>query len=546
MYRLLVVDDEPIIADGLYERFVEMKLPQLEVYKAYSGTEALAWLNRRKMDVVITDICMPGMNGLALLDRIRGNWPKCRVIFLTGHDRFDYVYKAIQHSGVSYLLKSEGYDAITDLTRTYLEEVRQSNRDEELLTKAQNQWQRSLPLLQREFLCELAEGTGSPADQAQLEELAIPMQASQPVFLLTGYAGDTQRREGRAGKADFGNAHLIVENHLSPHAELIGAPYRGHMLWLLQLRPGDGRAWEASPQETAVYLKGLLESVQAVCMETFGLCISFALSGGAVSWDAVAEEFAAHRAMLASAWRTEQEAVLLDTGRPGSAPAEPAGMKERLKRKLKKVETLQTYLEQGRRDDFLATLTDIESALMGQLNSDTLYYETFYSLSVMFLSYFNSRGSADAAPPAADIGRLTHIGSFASPRQAFEHFAQVADTIFSQQNAEQENRAAVAIQRVQRYIQDNPGGDLSLSSLADLVYFNPKYLSRLFKQVSGVNLSDYILNVRLNKVRELLRDSTMKVHEIAEYIGYFSAPCFTRFFKKAMGMTPQEYRDARL
>ncbi len=545
MYRLLVVDDEPIIADGLYERFAEMKLPQLEVYKAYSGTEALVWLNRRKMDVVITDICMPGMNGLALLTRIRENWPKCRVIFLTGHDRFDYVYEAIQHSGVSYLLKSEGYDTIVDLAQGYLEEVRQSNKDEELLLKAQHQWQRSLPILQREFLCELAEGTGSQADQAQLDELAIPMQAGHPVILLTGYCGGAQRREGQARKAGFYNAHLIVESHLSTQFELIGAPYREHMLWLIQLKQGDAHAWAASADKTAVYLKGLLESVQAVCAETFELGISFALGGSAVAWDRVAEEFGAHRAMLASAVRTGQEAVLLDASRQEESSAD-LGARDSLKRKLKKVETLETYLEQGRREDFLVMLADIEAALMRQLNNDVLYYEAFYSLSVMFLSYFNNHAGAAPAQAAVDVGKLTHIGSFATPRHAFQHFAQVADSIFHQQNTEQEDRAVLAIQRVQKYIQENPGGDLSLSGLADLVYFNPKYLSRLFKQVTGANLSDYILNVRLNKVRELLRGSTMKVHEIAQYIGYYSAPCFTRFFKKAMGVTPQEYRDARL
>ena len=545
MYRLLVVDDEPIIADGLYERFVEMKLPQLEVYKAYSGTEALAWLNRRKMDVVITDICMPGMNGLALLERIRGNWPKCRVIFLTGHDRFDYVYKAIQHSGVSYLLKSEGYDAIIDMTRAYLEEVRQSNKDEELLVKAQHQWQRSLPILQREFLWELAEGTGAQAVKAQLEELAIPMRADQPILLFTGYCGGTQRKEGQARKADYYNVHLIVENHLSAHGELIGAPYREHMLWLIQPKQGDMGEWADSPGKTAAYFKGLLESVQAVCMETFGLEISFAISGGPVGWDMVAEEFGTHRVMLAGALRTGQEAVLLDTSRQEDASA-GLGARDSLRRKLKKVETLETYLEQGRREDFLAMLTDIETALMRQMNNDALYYETFYSLGVMFLSYLNNHGGAGPAQASVDVSKLTHIGSFATPRHAFQHFAQVADSIFHQQSAEQEDRAVLAIQRVQKHIQENPGGDLSLSSLADMVYFNPKYLSRLFKQVTGVNLSDYILNVRLNKVRELLRDSTMKVHEIGEYIGYYSAPCFTRFFKKALGVTPQEYRDARL
>lgn len=546
MYRLLIVDDEPIIADGLYERFVEMKLPQLDVYKAYSGTEALHWLNRKKMDVVITDICMPGIDGLALLTRIRDNWPNCRVIFLTGHDRFDYIYQATRFSGVSYLLKSDGYDEIIGLAQNYLTEILQSNRDEELLRKAQQQWQRSLPLLQKEFLCDLVDGDLPAVEQRQLDEVAIPLLADRPVMLLTSYSSGAQDKQGQNPKADFYNIHPIVESHLSACAALIGAPHRGHMLWLLQLKPDEAREWAASSQKTAVYLKGLLESVQAVCAETFGLKVSFALSCDMDGWDAVPKHFSGHRSMLAGALRAGQEVVLLNADEPEDGTAGQSRFRDSLKRKLRKVEVLETYLEQGRREDFLKALKDIESALMCQPSSDMLYYETFYSLSVMFLSYFNQRGGADCLKTAQDMSKLTQITSFSSPWQAFEHFAQLADSIFSQQHTELENRAALAVQRVQRYIQDNPGGDLSLSSLSDLVYFNPKYLSRLFKQVSGVNLSDYILNVRLSKVRELLRDSNLKVHEIGEHIGYYSAPCFTRFFKKALGMTPQEYRDARL
>ena len=535
MYKLLIVDDEPIIADGLYERFADIRMPQVDIYKAYSGTEALRWLNRKKMDVVITDICMPGMDGLTLLKRIRSNWPKCRVIFLTGHDRFDYIYQATCLGGVSYLLKSDGYDEIIALTERYLNEIRQSSRDEELLRQAQEQWQRSLPLLQREFLCDLADGDASPVDQRQLDECGIPLLAEAPVLLLTGCLGGNQE-QGRRARADFCNIHPIIESHLSCCAALIGAPHRGHMLWLLQLEPDEAREWDE-----AAYLKGLLESVQAVCAETFGLKVSFALSCHVAGWDAVGEHFSGHRALLAGAMRTGQEIVLVYKGASEGEEAGFARAADALKRKLRKVQMLEMYLEQGRQEDFFTALGDIEALLPGQSSADTLYHEAFYSLSVMFLSYFNQH-----AAEHADTQRLTQIGVFTSPRAAFEYFAQLADGIFSQQNAELDNRAALAVQRVQRYIQDNPGGDLSLSSLADLVYFNPKYLSRLFKQVSGTNLSDYIQNVRLMKVKELLRESGLKVHEIAEAIGYFSAPCFTRFFKRAMGMTPQEYRDMRL
>ena len=90
MYRLLIVDDEYQIVDWLYELFRGIPYLDLDICKAYSGSEALEWLNRTKIDIVITDICMPGIDGLELADRIYKNWPFCKLIFLTGYDEFDF------------------------------------------------------------------------------------------------------------------------------------------------------------------------------------------------------------------------------------------------------------------------------------------------------------------------------------------------------------------------------------------------------------------------------------------------------------------------
>ncbi len=81
MHRLLIVDDEPYTVDGLYEMLEEADLPELELYRAYSAIEAIEWLNRIKIDIVLSDIRMPGMDGLRLLKEIRARWPRCKVIF---------------------------------------------------------------------------------------------------------------------------------------------------------------------------------------------------------------------------------------------------------------------------------------------------------------------------------------------------------------------------------------------------------------------------------------------------------------------------------
>ena len=123
MYRLLIVDDEKEILDWLTELFQETAEMDLDVYKAASGQAALDILNRTKIDIVLTDIRMPGLSGLQLLERIRGRWPLCRVIFLTGYNEFDYVYSAIKYDGVGYLLKTEEDEVILNTVRQAVNEL---------------------------------------------------------------------------------------------------------------------------------------------------------------------------------------------------------------------------------------------------------------------------------------------------------------------------------------------------------------------------------------------------------------------------------------
>lgn len=69
MYRLLIVDDEEIIVNGLYEILNSIKEAELDIYKAYSGEEAIHWLSRTRMDIVLSDINMPEINGIELLGK---------------------------------------------------------------------------------------------------------------------------------------------------------------------------------------------------------------------------------------------------------------------------------------------------------------------------------------------------------------------------------------------------------------------------------------------------------------------------------------------
>lgn len=138
MYRLLIVDDLPIIVDGLLELFNETDHLQLEVMKAYSGEEALEVLSHHRIDIVISDIKMPGLEGIELLREIKSQWPACKVIFLTGYNDFHYAKSAITYGGFDYILKVESDEKIIQSVERAIEKIEEENNQEQMIARAQS------------------------------------------------------------------------------------------------------------------------------------------------------------------------------------------------------------------------------------------------------------------------------------------------------------------------------------------------------------------------------------------------------------------------
>jgi two-component system response regulator YesN len=140
MYRMLIVDDEPDVLEALQAVFTAREDLELDILTASSAPEALAVLDRERLDILLSDICRPGMDGRELERRGRANWPGCRTIFLSGYTEFSYIYQAEQLEAVSYLLKTESRQRIVDTVRrtvAQLDEANRVSRLEQLADRAQ-------------------------------------------------------------------------------------------------------------------------------------------------------------------------------------------------------------------------------------------------------------------------------------------------------------------------------------------------------------------------------------------------------------------------
>ena len=142
-----------------------------------------------------------------------------------------------------------------------------------------------------------------------------------------------------------------------------------------------------------------------------------------------------------------------------------------------------------------------------------------------------------------DIYRLMRMDEHESWEDAIEYIYTLSDVIFNIQREEQNKRADNEIYYIQKYVKGHLNEDLSLVKLAEQVYLNPSYLSRLYKEVTGSNLSDFIDDARVKKAKELLEKGNVKIYEVAKAVGYETASSFTRFFRRMTGYSPQEYRE---
>ncbi|KAA8783596.1 response regulator [Paenibacillus amylolyticus] len=539
MYRLLIVDDEEIITDSLYETFARHMPDRLDVCKAYSAAEALSWMRRSRIDIVLTDIRMPGMSGLELTEEIQSRWPQCRVIFLTGHSDFEYAYKAFQMNNVRYLLKTEGYDKVMHMVEQVMEEIRESYDMHNLLKQQSEITSRLTALRQDEYIRKLLQEGSTAASsveiQAELLEREIHLKADSPVFLVLARLNkQNEPAEVEQGCAQS-SIRIIGTSLMSEYMECASATdHYGDTVWLLQ--PKDGQ--RDAEQHFARYMEGTLELVQESCLASLGVSIACTLSGRGCEWFQIPQQYERLRLLQWMKVGDGMSMVLTDNYK------EPqAGTPKESLRISSRVEAMNGFLETGRFQSFYDIFEELVGELLQQDMTMERAMETYYHLALTIYAAFNRWGLKQKT---SDQRSFLHLDHFPSMKDAVQYLYLAADELVNFKRSNEEERANMVVQSLCNYIKSNLEKDLTLVRLAELHHFNPSYLSRFFKQEMGINLSEFIDDSRIRKAKELLMNHELMVREVALQVGYESAHSFTRLFKKQTGMTPQEYRETLL
>jgi len=552
MYRLLIIDDEPFIVDWVYELFLQNQELDLDIYKAYSGLEALDLLRRAKIDIVLTDIRMPDMDGIQLLKEIRASWPLCKVIFLTAHSEFEYA-RAANKDGVTFLLKTEGDAEIIKAVEKAVREIDNHIKQGELIRNAKRQMEKTLPIMQREYLLEKLEGKySSQISQEQLDDLGINLIAKDELLILIGRSDDWFLSKQATDKAkQSAIVQAITQDFFFPVLKYAYVKQdNGILVWIIQPQKNsmDGIITAALWEKTIVYVKGSLDSIQAQCKKSLETSVSFVMDSKPGTWDALAQRLSSLVKLMNYGGINNREMVLTKVYSQDDNPEQPdqyVNCMRQVTLWLEKMNSLETYLESGQRKEFFGLFFAFKENLVPIIKKHpSLGIEVYFSVSLLFLTYINRYESLfEKLTTYSELISLMNVSSNTSCEEAFATFEIIADVIFQYQKDDKERNDSNLISRLHEYILNNLDNDVSLVKLAEQVYLNPAYLSRIYKQITGTNLSDYIYNTRLIKSKKLLKETNIKVHEVASAVGFESVAYFIRSFKKSTGMTPQEYRE---
>lgn len=516
MIHILVVDDEPISADGISIYLQEHGGKDWVVRTAYNGVQALETA-RQRVDILVTDIVMPGMDGFEVQEKVHSMWPMSRCIFLTSIQQIDFVQRAIRVGNITdYVLKTESTENILCAVQKAIADQEEMIHTQDILKKAQQDMIKVRPMLQKELIQSLLLGTHRAAAAKQrFQELGLEQWADWPVLLLLGQLGDGEISNGMTDMSVY-VLNNIMEKYFWP-------AYRIYVVSVSDQRIAVLIQNAASPEEQNVrYVFSMMETVQQAFQKAGGM-VSIAVDDGYCSWEELSAHYHALTAVLERNLRVEEALVLrgeLDS-LPEDSPTE----------ELYKVHLL---LENGNYEEAASMIQEIKipHTIRGRIS----LYRKFLKLLVAAIDSQEQveriyEGIRIPGLMTDDIGWRNMQSEMAA---IFCRFA-TAENVSSK-------RMEQTIESVCRYVKENLAEDLSLIRLADMEDISPTYLSRMFKEVRGIGYNDFVVASRMERAACLLRETNLKLADIAGQVGYASSSYFIRTFRRTFEVTPAEYR----
>ena len=543
MKQLLIVDDEHHIVNWLADLFEGLHL-DLSIYTAYNGEDALQLLRNIKIDIVLLDIRMPGMNGIEVSENILADWPGCHIIFLTGYNQFDYIYYANKHKQIDYLLKTECDEEIIRAVTNAIEAIDNEQKQREMSIQATSKEQLINHLFQRKYLRKLFMEGSLIESNAYTTIPDSPLRIDQPVLLLYG------KIYSPAADSYYDQFYDMISKSIQVMEQVLYHKFHYAMLdydestvvWFLQ---PTAEFTERNSQSPLQYIKECFDDIISFYKRNSSCEIMLLLYHEEVAWKDVHNAFLLmnQSASLSSSGSPQSYGAIYQKSPSAHMTAQTTDVNF-LSSCNAKLNEMSYCLSRGDIQQFAILLKQIElscpkSASMHHLPTVEIYQR----ISSLLISYINKHQLLEYITPQLGLYPLYCTYDFETWQVAFAYLNELTKNIFALSQDSLPDSAQKLVSSIKDYVHSHLSSNLTLAALSDVVNYNSAYVSRVFKQTSGINLSSYITTCRVNAAKELLQTTQDSISSIAEKVGFDTPQYFSMVFQKQVGLSPSKFRE---
>ena len=533
MTKILLVDDERMIRKAIANSIDWPRHGVQIVADVANGEEALLVMGKEIIDIVITDIRMPVMDGLKLAEAIRTNYPKTRIIILSGYDDFEYARTAIKQGVQDYLLKPVSEEELIPSIRRLEKEIGNEYENEREIFLSKKLLQENKVLICTKVIQDIVDGRSGPEILSRAKKLGMNLEGpSFGVILISAdnYNVKYNSLEGEHPQLQRFAIYNVFEELF--HERLAGTvAYSGDE---------EVIAIFSSPRFMKTRMYEVLNDIIKTIEEVLEVSVSMAV-GSEVG-------------TMAEVPRLYKEAVAASKQNFYTGKSQVCiGDKE----------------DERKEQNWLYKRADYEREFIKVLGKGS--YEGMIAIWQKIAKFFESeKASAEVVKDACirlckdmfvhliDLGiNVKDEGDssdedyyYVNEIQKKKFFADVSEYMELVIKDVHEKIAQVAekkysymVRLAMSYLEENHSKDISLTEVADVIGVSANYFSKIFKKEVGINFVDWFNQLRIERAKDILLKNTYKVYEVAEMVGYSEYKYFITMFKKYTGKTPKQFRE---
>ncbi len=530
MRKIIVVDDNSLSVEGILENIQWDEL-QAAAESACDGYTAIEKIKVMKPDLIISDIDMPGIDGIAMCQKALEIVPDVKIILISAYDKFEYAKRAIQIGVFDYIEKPINYEYLTEKICNAITLLEEEAANRELIEK-------SRPLMTQKFFEDLMDYSGSNAKETLWEYtryLQIPTDYHYYNVIKIEITNSTDV-ESRYGIVRYQMEVLRLTDYIRQYGGMFDWTYSFYRYSEIVCCIGQNtRAIEHFLTVIRKFADDIFSASEQLFLDiNIGIgVIQDSFWNLHASWEnaanAIKYKFCFPHDNIFDANDMEQHAFTL---------TDAADYRD---------DTLLRLIGSGTEDQIVSWLTDYFQRLLLETASERVIFIRIYSLVGTILKFLYET-NIDFSDLESEIARLySRSDSFDSYEQLRSWLENFCFRVRQKMDFSTESYHAQLCRKVQDFIEENySDNNLGLNDLSRYIGVSSAYLSALYKKVTGTNIGDTISEKRISHACQLLKDTDIPLKDIGLQCGFSNQFYFSSCFKKKMGCSPSQWRKDRL